>query len=408
MTDLRELLDGLADEAPRYDVVTAVHERRHRHVRNRRLARSGAGVLATAVAVTAGLQLPGWFEDPLSPFPSVWDGCRADRLPVPGGYDAGSTVTAGDPTGRYLAGRVQRTDGTTTALIWDAMRDGELPRPVGVDGEQARITDVNQAGVAVAVSVVNAETVSWIVRDGIPVRLPGSGVEALAVSATGAVAGVAGVSGQADKQPIVWRDTAAEPAVLALPDTATGGTVTDIAEDGAVVGTIRDENGTHPYLWHPDGTGEQLKLPDDIVGSVQDVRMGAVYGEWVTGAVRDDRGFDTVTLVRWNRVTGQKWWWLNGIMPDVFGDTLGAGTGSLLPVGLARNSEHAPGSDLYVAAVYVRGRNLPIADGAVQPPDAPDADFATISRDGAVIGGTQRFPAAGGGTVPGAVWWRCD
>jgi hypothetical protein len=208
----------------------------------------------------------------------------------------------------------------------------------------------------------------------------------------------------------VWRDTNRQPTPLPLPDGITQAAVYDIADDGTVVGTTYGPAGARPYLWHPDGTGEELALPEQAAEPIQDVRVGAVYGDWITGAVRYGNSTGTTLLIRWNRATGQQSWWPARSLPDVYGDGIGAGVDRLHD-GRQRMRPDTVHTDTDLElTVFGTGRTLPIAAGAVQSTNGPDAQFAAISRDGSVIGGSQEFPIAAGSeqTIPGAVWWRCD
>lgn len=425
MTDLKELLDGLADEAPRYDVVARVHQRRRRHIRARRVAGGSALALTVAAAALIAGNLPDLDRavDPAQhpdPPASVLGDCEAQRLPLPLGLDApeivdGVTwvtertwVTAGDPTGRYLAGRAYRTAGDESRyqlLFWDS----GLAHTIPVDGTDPKITDIDAAGNAVATSVVDGKTVSWIYRDGRMTRLPGAGAAA-AVNDTGAIAGVV------EDRPVVWHDPAQPPTVIHIRAGARA-TVSDIGPDGTIVGTLTDADGTRPYFWLPDGAGNALDLPDEMNGlQVLDVRVGAVSRNWIIGGVRGTDGNHTVSVgVRWSR-NGQKWSWLSNGIADVYAaDGTAAGThddaddpDGALHEAIRRNPDSPPIGDAFLLNSQGNGQPLPTAPGAILDPDQADATFAAISADGRVIGGHQQFQSTPDGPRRiGAVRWTC-
>ncbi|GAB4054127.1 hypothetical protein [Catellatospora paridis] len=403
MTDLKELLDGLADEAPRYDVLARVHDRKRRRVRTRRLA----GVGAVAVLAVAGVQVLGLphlapSADHTGGLPNRLGGCEAQRLPVPGGATHGSMVTAGDPTGRHLAGKKLGDHGHDRLLIWD---DG-LPREVAVDGEVPFFNDITTSGVAVATSIIGDRLASWIYRDGALVRLPGTNARAQVVNDSGAVAGTQ------DERPVVWRDPAQPPTALAIPAGATG-FVADIGPDGTVAGGITDARGSHPYQWRPDGTGEELQMPDVLAGQkIVGIRVSVLSGDWIIGGVvAEVEGRTTVLGVRWSRTTGQSSWWHSPELPHVYGGG-GVGAGTLEsddgPRPEPGEREYAQSSNAFRVSGDGSTRMLPTASGAVLVRGQPAAGFSAISDDGTVIAGHQMFARPGSqDLIPGAVRWLC-
>ncbi len=216
-------------------------------------------------------------------------------------------------------------------------------------------------------STVAGVDVGWIVRDGIAARLPGTGVAVLRFNATGQVLGRIGM------RPMVWRDTGRQPTPLPLPAGITQAAAYDIADDGTVVGTVHGTAGPRPYLWHPDGTGVELALPEQAAEPIQDVRVGAVYGDWITGAVRYGNATGTTLLVRWNRATGQLSSWPSTATPDVYGDGIGAGVDRSHDGRLRLRPDPVhTGTDIDLTESGT-GRTLPIAAGAVASTKGPDA-----------------------------------
>ncbi|GAA2368328.1 hypothetical protein Cme02nite_27570 [Catellatospora methionotrophica] len=395
MSDLKELLEGLSEQAPRYDVLARVHGRRLVRLRQRRVAGYSASVLAVvAIALTMlRLPLPGEYEPQTSPFGGHYDGrCVAERLDVPGNF-AGSKVTAGDPSGRRLAGHAYRSDGRTHLITWDY----GMATEIGPIGGNAEFTDIAESGVAVATATADTRT-SWLHRDGANILLAGEDAEALAVNDTGTVAG------QVAGRPAVWDDPKTEPRPLALPAGATG-RVADISADGTVVGTIADNTGTHAYRWHPDGTGEELKLPEDIgADKVLEVRVGTVDGNWVVGSVRYTDGIqETTLLVRWNHVTGQKRWTIAPAQPDAFGGQ-GWSAGIAPPIDTPNGSH---GGHAFLQDMGGQGDVLSDAEGAVTGLSTPEITVTALSRDGRALGGYQTVVRPTGGQTTAAVRWTC-
>ncbi|MBV1854992.1 hypothetical protein [Catellatospora tritici] len=408
MSELRELLGGIAAEAPRYEVLDGIRARRRQRTLRRRVAGSSAGaaaVAAVAVLLTVHLGVNPK-PDPATPTPSasatsspapkpVLNTCEPEQLPMPEGYPAKSVLTAGDPTGRLLAGRAYPGDGRPRLLIWD---DGRV-RAIREPGADARFDAIATDGTGVITAFQGDTKAAWLYRDGRMTRLVGQDPVITAVNTAGVIVGASG--GHA----VVWRPPYAAPQRL----TSISGVpldVTGLAEDGTIVGVLRnsiagpvtERNGEvstlpdQPVLLLPDGTERVLELPDEIadrpVARIGDPQLG---DDFVTALVYAGAGADgVIRLARWERRTSQ----LQLQRMPHGGGLLGA-------------DGWAVGSDGF-------GNNVLVSpSGTVPLPDLPGArddpydrpDFRSISADGRTVGGYQAMP--GDGVLVVAVRWRC-
>src|SRR5690606_28646481 len=106
--------------------------------------------------------------------------------------------------------------------------------------------------------------------------------------------------------PVVWPADGSGPIDLPLPEEAEGGFATAIGDAGTVVGHYEYADGNtvsgKPYLWHADGTGADLPMPEGV--DVADVASAPIdlKGDWVSGYLYD---WDLETSgVRWNLAEG--------------------------------------------------------------------------------------------------------
>jgi hypothetical protein len=217
-------------------------------------------------------------------------------LPFP---DAYSLVVAMEPGGRHIVGRTGRTD--LDLLIWT---DGR-PRLVDLPGERQVPHDVNAAGVVVGSTVFGSmggpqEMRAWVYRDSAVAILSGThAAEAFAVSDDGTVVGTI------DNRPVLWRASAAEPSTLPMPDTGWTGMAVDISSDGqTIVGLLRPDVQSRPYVWSAGAMPRELPLPTIDGETAMTASAESITGDWVAGTAtsrRDDSGVP----VRWNLRTGE-------------------------------------------------------------------------------------------------------
>jgi hypothetical protein len=184
---------------------------------------------------------------------------------------------------RYTEGRVERIHGVPSRF---------------------ELTSVNRAGVFAGVSLDNDR--GWVYRDGkfTGLRLP-QGMTDIALTGINDAGDLVGTVVSADDTrfaAVVWPAGHPDrPRVLEVPD-GQSSRAYSIAWDGTAVGEVFDANGMAPYLWHADGTGEHLPLPQEWA-TPQDAPWGRgnsgtavvnLAGDWVGG-----------WGVRWNIRTGQ-------------------------------------------------------------------------------------------------------
>jgi hypothetical protein len=381
MTDERAVrlltpLRGEPEGPARIDVGRAMAEGRRRRVLRRW---SGGLALAAVTSVTAaggtlaatalrdGAPLPE--PTPLattsaaaSAMPAAPAGpkdCRVDRLPT--GRVTKAVVTAGDPSGRYLTGRLYNNPAANT-IIW---RDGKILARPTVPGDDGRLYDINRSGVAVGSGFVTDDRQqAYVYRDGKVTALDGRATAANAINDAGVVVGSIGEV--LNEAPARWNSVDGKVTRLPLPDGVTHGTADGIAEDGTVLGSVEAPGkleGTG-YLWLPDGTGRMLPLP--AVGRKkadffwpESIIDGVVAGR----AVFDDEknGSRTFASFRYRIADGTYEQLAQTVIPAIIAEN-GWVAGDLGgPVVLAGNEtvklpRHPKGSDYQIWSISVDGR----------------------------------------------------
>jgi hypothetical protein len=189
--------------------------------------------------------------------------CGLDELPLPHGYSLGSSVSGGDPTGRYIVGAAEGPGSLgKVLLLWDNNRVTAI-KPEGTD---VKLTDVNSSGVAVGSALtVDGRRYSFLYRDGSIAEFHGG--TAVAINAAGVSVGYAGT------RPALWSHPAAEPMLLPLPGDEWRGEALDIGDDGVIVGTVSPpapSTSSRAYVWLPDGTHYGLPGGASIAVSYRD------------------------------------------------------------------------------------------------------------------------------------------
>jgi hypothetical protein len=367
----------------------------HRHRRRARVGTVACAVAVTAVvagaAVVAGRT--GHRPDatpaataalPSPSAPAAPTSCTMQQLPLPPGQPARSIVTGGDPSGRYILGVPFPGDRSQIVLIWDNGQVRSVPMP----GEAPLLSDINTAGVAVGSTSIVAgsdQHVAWVYQNGALTQLPGGNAVALGINDRGVIVGSVG------NKPAMWSSAGSPPTMLSLPGPDWTGTVNGIDEDGTMIGQIQNGQTTNliGYLWHPDGTGEQLPVPVVNGTPVTSYMAKAIRDGWVAGraALGDVKADGYRYTPRWNLRT----------------DTV-----EVAPVpGLLADAVNGHG---WIAgwqdekAILLAGET-PLALpnlGANNPHDANIG--ATINDDGTILAG-QVTSAHGGDLV--AVRWNC-
>ncbi|MBL7258761.1 hypothetical protein [Paractinoplanes lichenicola] len=277
------ILRTLPDEPPAPSTVdvtrTMAEGRRRRRVRRW----SGGVALAAVTAVAAGggtMAVAALQEEPV-PTPTTSTvavaptpkNCRVTLLPSRGISKA--LVTAGDPSGRYLAGRVYPEQGHAQTVLW---KDGKLLPTVSMPGADASWDDINSSGLAVGSSFDGDQQQAFTSFQGVT-RLPGGRSVAAAVNDAGVVVGMLG-DPFADGVPVRWASPKAAAEKLPLPAGYTRGDARMIDEDGTIAGRISRGKGLGTgYLWLPDGTGRLIPPPgDNDFFWPESISDGVVYG----------------------------------------------------------------------------------------------------------------------------------
>ncbi|XVU27637.1 hypothetical protein ACQPZJ_11560 [Actinoplanes sp. CA-054009] len=286
--------------------------------RRRRRARrwSGGVALAAVTAVAAGggtvaaAAMRGDTPGPVPPSPTVTVSTSAaavaPALPVctvkllPTGTIKKAVVSAGDPSGHYLTGRVYPAKGQVRTVIW---KDGTLQSRPSMPGADGTWEDINSAGVAVGTSFKGEEERSYVSTGATVTPLRGGRSTAHAIGEDGRIAGTLG--DPYEGTPAVWPSATAEPVPLPLPPGFRTGEAKAIDDDGTVVGTVAKASGEGTgYLWRPDGSGRLMPLPTKAtLFWPESVSNGWIYGS----AVHDEQksGSRTFASYRYNIASGQ-------------------------------------------------------------------------------------------------------
>jgi uncharacterized membrane protein len=342
---------------------------------------AGGAMVAIAAAAAATLPVQG-----AAAAPSGDEECVLQELPMPEGLYF-SIVTGMSADGSVIAYRAYPAglDGDERyPLLYE---DGEVTE-VPIPGLDQSLNDVNADGLAVGSGWVGEGNLPYVFEDG--------EVRELAANDGGAATGVnddgviVGTTGQGPFKPVKWLPGQVKPVELPLPEGATGGGATAIDEDGTIVGSAGGDFEGKPYVWHPDGTGEELPLPEGVdPETVAAFYASDVAGDWVVGylltsgsenAVRWNLEDDTVEVLDLNYSVG--------INED------GTASGSVDPV----------------AALQDEDGELVELPGLVDPAENWFGDNATsISEDGELAAG-QVFAGEDefGNHILKAVTWECD
>lgn len=230
--------------------------------------------------------------------------CEVTRLPTAGVKKA--VATAGDPSGRWAAGRLYSTSGhPSKTIIW---KDGAIHQQLAMPGSDADVVDLNSAGAGVANAFGAGDHQSaYQYKNGHFTKLRGEDIAAIAINDAGVMAGTQGAP-EDDSVPVRWPSATATPQKLPLPDKATQGAAEGIAEDGTVVGIAGPDIHTlSGYLWFPDGTGRYLPLPTMRDGRrATSFSPASISNGWVSGnAVYETKDMTAFTPMRYRISTGE-------------------------------------------------------------------------------------------------------
>ena len=255
----------------RLDVARAMRD--GGRLRHRRWWSTGTAFAAVAAtAVTGGMLATATHDDKrlrLPPDPVFPAACRVEVLPL--GHQKSADVTAGDPSGKYLVGTAEPTaGGNLRVMVW---RDGKLIAEAATPRLAVIMADINADGVAVG-SSASGNPRPYVFRNGKVKVLAGGHGEAKAINDAGTIVGV--LNGT---RPVRWASPEAQPEPLPLPAGVAEGAVSDIAEDGTIVGTA----AASAYLWSADGTGKAIRSPELPGQAAQGFRPAGFRNGWIYG-----------------------------------------------------------------------------------------------------------------------------
>jgi hypothetical protein len=371
MSELKDLLNELSEQARTYDVTQRAKAGGVRRRRRKRLM-AGGGAMLSVMSVLIGLSFVPRSAGPVTaatPSATPSARCEAGELPRPAGYQRKSFVTGADPSGRFVLGRVYPEGQGARPVIWD---NGAI-QTVAMAGEDTTLEDITTSGVAIGTSFLGDNPVSWVYRGGKTTRLAGDNANAMALNENLMIVGTVG------DRPAIWRSPSAQPEPLSLPpgEWARGG-ARGISDEGYIVGFAvakvdGKEGDVLGLLWGPDGTFERLVAPGGYPVGPTEIR-----GDWILGRFTEPGG--RLMNVRWERGSRDAL-----VFPEPVAWTVNA-------MGWAAGSG-AP------------ALTLPSGDALTLPTAgfSPDGVIESISDDGHQVVGTL-YDAARNGV---AVRWIC-
>ncbi len=299
----------------RVDVARAVSEGRRRR-RTRWYAGGVAVAAVTATAMAGGPLAVTALRGP-GPAPSLTASaspglsaaaptgprdCRVTRLDTNGVEKA--VVTAGDPSGRYAAGRTYPggPDFHYPVVLW---KDGRLHAKIDFPGSDQRLDDINAQGVAVGSSYNGDDSYPYVYLDGALRRLPGGRGSVDAINDAGVIVGSLGAD--EDGRAVRWASPTARPVDLKLPKGASRASAVDIDADGTILGSVdRGADRSIGYLWLPDGTGRELPVPTVEGKPGTSFWPTSIRNGWVAGeAVLETERMTTFAAYRYRIDTGR-------------------------------------------------------------------------------------------------------
>ncbi|MCD0446627.1 hypothetical protein LO763_23700 [Glycomyces sp. A-F 0318] len=356
----------------------------------RRAIAATAAVGAVAAATVASVQLASAGEADADAV--ARQTCALDALPIPEGYQSTSVTGMSDDGSviAYLAESPDEEGPGPRQLLYAGGEVTEAP----MLNDYATLQDVNADGVGVGWTFMSGY-VPYVWRDGELTELPTEeGGSAYAINAKGDIVG----SRESDGTyiPVVWPADGSGPVDLALPEGNELGSATDIGDDGTIVGYVKVEGDNSgdpkPYVWHADGTGDYLAMPEgvdlaDAAAEVTDIKGGWASG-WLSAPGAAYGG------VRWNLAEGTAETVELGDWVAVSAEGVVAG--------------HLRGSPI---AAYQSGETLVELPGLIDPADNTSGDnVVAISADGSLLAGDVSTGAYDADEQPltNAVTWTCE
>jgi hypothetical protein len=311
--ELRDRFEAVAAPPSRLEVEALVAAGRQRVARRRSWQAAGGAALAIAVlaAVPSILFHTGSnpvaarsaLSSPAAPTPSATTAtaataataCTMSVLAAPKGLSRPS-VTAVDPTGRYIVGH-SVTGQNFHPILWT---DGK-PQALPMRGDSVELSAVNASGVVVGLVSEGTTEYAFRFENGKYTRLrtPSGRWHIYPVPAINTAGDVvinaepSGNSGGKDSFALLWKAGSTTAKKLPLPD---GANAMAILDDGTLAGALyKNGEATAAYAWDQQGHGRKLTAP-----SGQTAAAYAARGEWATGGFWPHQ-----SVARWNLRTGE-------------------------------------------------------------------------------------------------------
>ncbi|NUT34610.1 MAG: hypothetical protein HOV79_16220 [Hamadaea sp.] len=396
--EFRSLLDDADVPVTGVDVARVLRTGR-RGIRRRRLTVMGAGlaVLVSAGAVPVAIGSvgrdahPGTATTSATPSPSGTPrSCTVQQLAMPAEYQSwkantkfvGVSVSAADPTGRYIGGHAVIGQNFIPVLWTDG-----VPKVLAIDKTTASIDSISEQGVVAGMYGGGYDLYRY--HDGEVTRLKApAGKPWVYPWAISNAAGDITMNAKPDNAPdgvdsttVVarWAPGSPAPQILPLP---LGAQVRATVDDGRVIGTIRGQAAA--YVWDRDGRALTLTPPAGEFFSVR-----ATRGDWVTGGVGTvqtgkAKTGQLPTVMLWNLRTGES----RRLPAEGVGADVNAAGWVITDAHPRAGAVIIDGVSVSLTAVASGGRAKPVA----------------IADDGSVYGNSIGKDEDGYG-VP--VMWRC-
>ncbi|MFI5891073.1 hypothetical protein ACIA5D_13270 [Actinoplanes sp. NPDC051513] len=308
--------------------------------------------------------------------------CAMSVLATPKGMTRAS-VTAVDPTGRYIIGH-DIVGQNFHPILWT---DGK-PQALPMRGESVELSAVNANGVVVGLVSEGASEYAFRYQNGKYTRLrtPSGNWHIYPVPAINTAGDVvinaepSGNSGGKDSFALLWNAGSTTAKRLPLPD---GANVMAILDDGTLVGALyKNGEAIAGYAWDQQGHGRKLTTP-----SGQTAAAYAGRGDWATGGF-----WPRQSVARWNLRTGEMKEFETPAAADVPSGLDGIGPG-----------ERVNAAGWVVASGFVLRDDGP---AELTVPTGQKAQPIAVSDYGLVVGGTQIAQSLDNGNL-GPRTWKC-
>ncbi|SDD75426.1 hypothetical protein [Glycomyces harbinensis] len=359
----------------------------NRRFKARKAIAATAAVGAVAAATVVSVQFASADESDTA----VQQACAFETLPIPEGYQS-TRVTGMSNDGTVIAYLAESPDADGPAPQQLLYADGDVTE-VPMLNDYATLEDVNAKGVGVGWTFMSGY-VPYVWRDGELTELPTEeGGSAHAINAKGDIVGSRESGGTFI--PVLWPADGTGPVDLPLPEGNELGSATDIGNDGTIVGHVKvegDNSGkSKPYVWHVDGTGDYLAMPEGVDLADASAEVTDIKGDWASGWLSAPGvGYGGV---RWNLAEG------TAEMTDLGDWVAVSGKGTV--------ASHLRDSPI---AAYQSGETIVELPGLIDPADNTSRDnVVAISADGSLLAGDVFIGEYDADEQPltNAVTWTC-